>query len=85
LNSKRKKCYRGTRGRKKKISDGYNPQNVTEERLVCIPFDTAVKGSADDISSIADLQEQISVSKKYETLRYNFQKHFLYVFWIEVK
>jgi hypothetical protein len=60
-------------------NDGYNPQNVTEERLVCIPFDTAVRGSADDISSIACPQEQISIPKKYETLRYNFQKQFLCV------
>jgi hypothetical protein len=67
------------------LNDACNPQNVTEERLVYIPFDTAVKGSADDISSVAGLQEQISISKKYETLRYNFQKQFLYVFWVEVK
>jgi hypothetical protein len=35
------------------LNDGYNLQIVTEERLVCIPFDTAVKGSAEDISNIA--------------------------------
>jgi len=56
------------------LKDACNPQNMAEERLVCIPFDTAVTGSADDISSIAGLQEQISISKQYETLRYNFQK-----------
>ena len=65
-------------------NDGYNLQNVTEERLVCIPFGTAVKDSADDISSIPGTQEQISISKKYETLRYNLQKQYLYVFWVEV-
>jgi hypothetical protein len=36
--------------RRQCVNGGCNPQNVTEERLACIPFDTAVKGSAEDIS-----------------------------------
>jgi hypothetical protein len=61
-------------------NDGYNPQNVTEERLCAFRLTLPSKVRLDDISSTAGLQEQISISKKYETRRYNFQKQFLCVF-----
>jgi hypothetical protein len=60
-------------------------RNVTEERWMCSPFGIDVEDLADDVSSIAGLQEQLSDIQKYETLRSNFQKRFQSVFWVKVK
>jgi hypothetical protein len=67
--------------------DRYIPEDVTKHSWVRGPFDTDVEYLADEISSIAGLQEQLIEIQNDETMRYSFQEQTesLSAFWVKVK
>jgi hypothetical protein len=66
--------------------DRYIPEDVTKYSWVRGPFDIDIKDLADEISSIAGLQEQL-IRIQNKTLCYNLKKQTesLIAFWIKVK
>jgi hypothetical protein len=54
--------------------ESYFPQSVIKHSWVCSAFDTDVEDLADNMSSIAALQEHLIEILNDKTLRYNFQK-----------
>ena len=67
--------------------DKYIPDGELHEKYkwLCRPFDVQAEGLSEEESSIQNLQEELIEVQHDETLRFNFERQTLGVFWTAVK